>query len=45
MTGDPLATVGLATREVRNGVARRAPTKVAIARRVYRTDQADLWDA
>ena len=45
MTGDPLATVGLATREVRNGSRDGAPTKIAIARRAYRTDQADLWDA
>jgi uncharacterized protein YndB with AHSA1/START domain len=45
MTGDPLATVGLATREVRNGSRDGAPTKIAIARRTYRTDQGDLWDA
>jgi uncharacterized protein YndB with AHSA1/START domain len=45
MTFDPAATVGLVTREVRSGSRDGAPTKIAIARRTYPTDQADLWDA
>jgi uncharacterized protein YndB with AHSA1/START domain len=42
---DPVATAGLATREVRSGSRDGAPTRIAIARRTYPTDQADLWDA
>ena len=42
---DPVATAGLVTREVRSGSRDGAPTKIAIARRTYPTDQADLWDA
>jgi uncharacterized protein YndB with AHSA1/START domain len=42
---DPVATAGLATREVRSGTRDGAPTKIAVARRTYPTDQADLWDA
>ncbi|HEX6023173.1 MAG TPA: SRPBCC family protein [Solirubrobacter sp.] len=42
---DPVATAGLVAREVRSGERDGAPTKIAIARRTYRTDQADLWDA
>src|SRR5215471_19705278 len=42
---DPVATAGLATREVRSGTRDGAPTKIAIARRTYPTDQDDLWDA
>ncbi len=42
---DPVATAGLATREVRSGSRDGAPTKIAVARRTYPTDQADLWDA
>ena len=45
MTVDPVATAGLVTREVRSGSRDGAPTKIAIARRTYGTDQADLWDA
>jgi uncharacterized protein YndB with AHSA1/START domain len=45
MTIDPVATAGLVTREVRSGSRDGATTKVAIARRTYNTDQADLWDA
>ena len=45
MTINPLATAGLVTREVRSGSRDGAPTKIAIARRTYPTDQADLWDA
>jgi uncharacterized protein YndB with AHSA1/START domain len=42
---DPVATAGLVAREIRSGERDGAPTKIAIARRTYRTDQADLWDA
>ena len=42
---DPVATAGLVTREVRSGSRDGAPTKIAIARRTYGTDQPDLWDA
>src|SRR5918999_1598894 len=42
---DPVATAGLVTREVHSGSRDGTPTKIAIARRTYRTDQADLWDA
>lgn len=42
---DPLGTAGLVTREVRSGSRDGAPTKVAMARRTYPTDQPDLWDA
>lgn len=45
MTIDPVATAGLVTREIRSGSRDGAATKIAIARRTYRTDQADLWDA
>jgi uncharacterized protein YndB with AHSA1/START domain len=45
MTIDPLATAGLVTREVRSGSRDGAATKIAVARRTYSTDQADLWDA
>jgi uncharacterized protein YndB with AHSA1/START domain len=45
MTIDPVSTAGLVTREVRRGSRDGAETKIAIARRTYRTDQADLWDA
>jgi uncharacterized protein YndB with AHSA1/START domain len=42
---DPVATVGLVTREVRSGARDGSPTKIAIARRTYATSQQDLWDA
>jgi uncharacterized protein YndB with AHSA1/START domain len=45
MTIDPVATAGLVTREVRSGSREGGPTRIAIARRTYPTDQADLWDA
>src|SRR5262245_51272199 len=45
MKSDPIATAGLVTREVRSGSRDGVPTKIAIARRMYPTDQADLWDA
>ncbi|MEV6070832.1 SRPBCC family protein [Nocardia sp. NPDC052001] len=42
---DPIAVAGLVVREVRTGVRDGKPTRTAVARRVYATDQADLWDA
>ena len=42
---DPVATAGLVTREIRGGSRDGAPTKIAIARRTYPTDQPDLWHA
>jgi len=44
-TFDPIAAAGLIAREVRSGTRDGAPTKVAVARRTYATEQADLWDA
>jgi uncharacterized protein YndB with AHSA1/START domain len=45
MSLDPVAAAGLVAREVRSGSRDGTPTKIAIARRTYPTDQADLWDA
>jgi uncharacterized protein YndB with AHSA1/START domain len=45
MIVDPLTTAGLVTREIRSGSRDGAPTKIAVARRTYGTDQTDLWDA
>lgn len=42
---DPVAVVGLVTREIRSGSREGAPTRIAVAQRTYRTEQADLWDA
>lgn len=42
---DPVVAAGLVAREVRTGSRDGVPTKIAIARRSYPTDQADLWDA
>jgi uncharacterized protein YndB with AHSA1/START domain len=42
---DPATTAGLVTREVRTGARDGQTTRIAVARRVYGTDQADLWDA
>ncbi|WP_433654208.1 SRPBCC family protein [Nocardia sp. CA-128927] len=42
---DPAAIAGLVIREVRTGSRDGAPTRIAIARRTYATDQDDLWDA
>ena len=44
ITIDPVATTGLLP-EIRSGFRDGATTKIAIARRTYPTDQADLWDA
>jgi uncharacterized protein YndB with AHSA1/START domain len=45
MIPDPLVAAGLVAREVLSGFRDGAPTKIAIARRTYPTDQTDLWDA
>jgi uncharacterized protein YndB with AHSA1/START domain len=45
MTLDPVATAGLVAREIRTGSRDGTPTKIAVARRTYPTDQADLWAA
>src|SRR3954449_12651325 len=45
MIVDPLTTAGLVTREIRSGERDGKPTKIAVARRTYGTDQADLFDA
>lgn len=42
---DPVAAAGLLEREVRTGSRNGGPTRVVVARRVYGTDQRDLWDA
>jgi uncharacterized protein YndB with AHSA1/START domain len=42
---DPATIAGLVVREVRTGSRDSAPTKIAVARRSYPTDRADLWDA
>ncbi len=42
---DPVATAGLVTREVRRGERDDTPTKIAVARRTYAAERADLWDA
>ncbi|NKY85021.1 SRPBCC family protein [Nocardia veterana] len=45
LLSDPTALAGLVTREVRTGNRDGAPTRIAVARRGYPTDQADLWNA
>ncbi|MGW8567624.1 SRPBCC family protein [Isoptericola sp. NPDC055881] len=45
ITIDPVATAGLVAREIRTGERNGAPTKIAVARRAYATDRADLWEA
>src|SRR5262245_1861260 len=45
MLDDPSTTAGLVSREVCSGFREGTATKIAVARRTYRTDQADLWDA
>lgn len=42
---DPASTAGLVAREVRTGSRDGVQTRIAVARRTYPTDQADLWDA
>lgn len=45
MQFDPVAAVGLVTREVRSGFRDGATTRIVIARRSYPAAQPDLWDA
>lgn len=45
MPFDPQAAAGLVVREVRTGEREGAPTRLTVSRRLYQTDQADLWDA
>jgi uncharacterized protein YndB with AHSA1/START domain len=45
ITIDPLATARLVTREVRSGARDGTPTKIAVARRTYAAERADVWDA
>ena len=45
LTTDPAVAAGLVTREVRTSTRDGQPTRVAVARRSYDTDAADLWDA
>jgi uncharacterized protein YndB with AHSA1/START domain len=42
---DPTTTAGLVIREVRTGERDGVPTRITVARRTYRTDQEDLWQA
>ena len=42
---DAVRSAGLVTREVRSGSRGGAPTRIAVARRSYPTDRADLWHA
>lgn len=42
---DPVAAARLATREVRTGSRDGEATRIAVTRRTYPTDRADLWDA
>jgi uncharacterized protein YndB with AHSA1/START domain len=44
-TIDPASTAGLVTREVRTGSRDGAPTRIAVARRTYRADRAQVWGA
>lgn len=45
MSFDPHTAAGLVSREVRTGEREGTPTRSTVSRRVYATDQADLWDA
>jgi len=42
---DALEQVGLVARELRRGERDGTPTKIAVARRTYRADPVDVWDA
>lgn len=42
---DPIASAGMVAREIRTGERDGAATKVLVARRSYRADRADVWDA
>jgi uncharacterized protein YndB with AHSA1/START domain len=45
MISDPTAVAKLVTRDVSTSARDGQPTRIVTARRTYRTDQADLWDA
>jgi len=45
MISDPTGLATLVHREVRTGRRDDRPTRVVVARRAYRTDPADLWEA
>ncbi|MEC3953899.1 SRPBCC family protein [Nocardia sp. CDC153] len=45
LISDPAELAGMVTREVRTGSRGGTPTRIAVARRTYPTDQGDLWDA
>ena len=42
---DPIAAAGLVAREIRTGERDGGATKVLVARRTYRAERADVWDA
>jgi uncharacterized protein YndB with AHSA1/START domain len=42
---DPIATAGMVARTIRTGERDGAATKVLVARRAYRAEQSDVWDA
>ena len=42
---DPVSAAGLVTRELRAGEREGERTRIAVARREYSTDPADLWNA
>jgi len=42
---DPIASAGMVAREIRTGERGGSPTKVLTARRTFRADRADVWDA
>lgn len=44
-TADPITAANMTVREIRTGERSGAATKVLTARRTYRADQADVWDA
>ncbi|WP_026931338.1 SRPBCC family protein [Glycomyces tenuis] len=44
-TPDPIKTARLVTRELRGGSRDGRPTKIAVARRTYRAERSDVWDA
>jgi uncharacterized protein YndB with AHSA1/START domain len=42
---DPVTAAGFVTREVRTGERDGVTTRIVVARRIYETDQGDLWHA
>ncbi|MFG3338433.1 SRPBCC family protein [Glycomyces sp. NPDC048151] len=42
---DPIEAVNAVAREVRTGERDGKPTRLVVARRTYRADRADVWDA